>query len=374
MTAAQDPLVSLLVERALVTQDQIAEARRIQQQMESMGLRARSVPDVLVEKGWLDGTDLESLQKDLHTVEGRDQVAGYKLLELVGRGSMGAVYKAKQLSLDRVVALKVLDPELARDEAYVARFLKEARAVARLSHTNLVSGIDVGEEGGVRYLAMEFADGVTLARVLRRGGALDEERALWLGTQIGRALEYAHKNGLVHGDLRPENVIITGDGVAKVSDLGVARREADATEEGRELKGSPDYLSPEQARGLENVGPPADLYALGCILFHMLTGRVPFPAEQREATVAKHLTEPAPAVESLAPETSAETSAIVARLLQKNPTERMPSATALLEALDDATTRLKAARLRAAPPSSSARPGAPSSAGGAPVVRRRRRR
>ncbi len=385
MNPAEENEVRRILEKKLCTQAQIAEAEGIQRQMEQMGLRPRSVPEVLLEKGYLDAEDLEEIQREETSVQGRNQIAGYEILELLGRGAMGAVYKAKQLSLDRVVALKVLDPELAQDASYVENFLTEARAVARLSHTNLISGIDVGDDEGVKYLVMEYADGITLSRLLRRGGALDEERALLLAMQVGRALDHAHKSDLVHGDVRPENVMITADGVTKLCDLGLARRPLIAgAEEGRSLRRTPDYISPEQARGVSDVPGTADLYGLGATLFHMLTGRVPFVADSREAVLAKHLTEMPPTVQSLAPETSEATEAIVARLLQKNPAERYASAAELVAALEQALAALQASRAGPARPAAVAgkgkarsgptAPPAKPAAGAAPVVRRRRRR
>jgi serine/threonine-protein kinase len=369
---AEEHEVRRILEKRLCTPEQVEEAQGIQRQMEQMGLRPRSVPDVLVEKGYLDASDLEEIQQEEHSVEGRDQIAGYRILELLGRGATGAVYKAKQLSLDREVALKVLDPEMGRDEDYVRRFLAEARAVARLSHTNLISGIDVGEEDGIQYLVMEYADGITLARVLRRGGALDEERALAIALQIARALDYAHRQGMVHGDVRPGNVIVTADGVAKLTDLGVARRPLVGGDAGdRSLRGTPDYVSPEQARGQADPGPLSDVYSLGAVLFHMLTGRVPFSSESREATLAKHLTETAPAVRSLAPEVSAAAEAIVQRCLQKHPSERFGGAGEFVQALDAAWQALQGQRLQLARATA---PAAPAEGPSAPVLRSHRRR
>ncbi|MFV1959693.1 MAG: serine/threonine-protein kinase, partial [Planctomycetota bacterium] len=351
--------------------EEIDEATAIRAKMREMGVRPRPLTDVLVEKGYLDAEDLKTIQGEQHDVGGRERIAGFQILELLGRGAMGSVYKAKQLSLDRTVALKVLDPELARDEAYVERFMREARAVARLSHTNLISGIDVGDDQGVKYLAMEYADGVTLARILHRGGALDEERALGVAAQLARALDYAHKHGMVHGSVRPENVIITADGVTKLCDLGVVRREAsgDDDEEGIELEGTPYYLSPEQARGRDEITAAADLYALGCTLFHMLTGQPPFPAESREAVLARHLTEPAPPVRSLAADVSEATGALVARCLEKDTAARPASAAEVLGALEATGKRLRQAREQAI-----AGGATPSGPAAAPVVRRRHRR
>ena len=146
---------------------------------------------------------------------------------------MGTVYKARQISLDRDVAIKVLSPELAEDPAYVERFLREAKAVARLNHTNIISGIDVGDANGVKYFVMEFVDGSTVASLLRRGGAMDEERAFLIAQQMARALDHAAKNGLVHRDIKPENILITRDGIAKLCDLGLAKLEDHAIERRR---------------------------------------------------------------------------------------------------------------------------------------------
>lgn len=370
MNPSEENEVRRILEKGLCTQEQVEEAEAIQRQMQTMGLRPRSVPEVLCEKGHLDSADLQEIQKEETSVAGRDKIAGYEILELLGRGAMGAVYKARQVSLDRIVALKVLDPELARDESYARRFLEEARSVARLSHTNLISGIDVGEDDGIPYLVMEYADGVTLARLLHRGGAMDEERALLVAQQVARALDHAHKGGIVHGDVRPENVIITSDGVTKLCDLGIARRPLIAGDdaEGGTLRRTPDYISPEQARGHTEVGPAADVYGLGATLFHMLTGRVLFPADSREAVLAKQLTEPAPSARPFVPGLTPETEALLVRCLQKSPAERHPAAASLGQALEAALVAVQAARGAAA-----AAPAA-SPAGGAPSPRRRHRR
>lgn len=376
MNPAEENEVRRILDRKLCTQEQVDEAVAITQQMEAMGLRPRSVAEVLCEKGYVDTADLEEIQREENLAQGRDQVAGYRILELLGRGAMGAVYKARQLSLDRDVALKVLDSDLAQDEAYVERFLGEARAVARLSHTNLVSGIDVGDDDGLKYLVTEYADGITLGRLLRRGGVLDEERALLIAIQIARALDHVHKNEVVHGDVRPENVIITSAGVAKLTDLGIARRPLVAGDEGGALRRTPDYISPEQARGHTEIGPAADLYGLGATLFHMVTGRVPFPADSREAVLAKHLTEVAPAARSLVPDLSQRTEAAIHRCLQKSPGERFPRAADLIEALDAALGEVQVARgLLSSPAAAKTPPGtSPSASAPAPVTRRRRRR
>jgi serine/threonine-protein kinase len=285
---------------------------------------------------------------------------------------MGSVYKARQLSLDRDVAIKILAPHLAEDPAYVERFVREAKAVARLNHTNIISGIDVGESSGFRYLVMEYADGMTVASLLNRGGAMDEERVLWIGIQMARALDHAHRNDLVHRDVKPDNVIITKDGVAKLCDLGLARLERHEGDEPRRM-GTAAYISPEQARGDAGVTERTDLYSLGATLFHMLTGREPFQGADASAVLAKHLTEQPPAVRTFDPTISERTDELGRTLMAKDPADRVPSAKALAGLLETDLRDLKAARGASAPAAPATRARAPEPAT-APVVTPRRRR
>jgi serine/threonine-protein kinase len=303
---------------------------------------------------------------------------------------MGTVYKAKQLSLDREVAIKVLSPELAGDPAFVERFLREAKAVARLNHTNIISGIDVGEVGGVKYLVMEYADGNTVASLLRRGGAMDEERSLLVIQQMARALEHGYRAGLVHRDVKPENVIITRDGVAKLCDLGLAKLDDAApgspADHAHRL-GTPTYISPEQARGDADVDIRSDLYSLGATLYHMLVGKPPFEAATPQAVMAKHLTEAPPQPRLYDPTISPATEAIVVRLLAKRREDRFQTPSELLGALDEAIRGLQSARGATGPapsvPAAAVRPRAPEAPAApapaapakpeAPVARRRRR-
>ncbi len=364
-----DRVIDRLLETGAVTHDQVAEARAALAELERGGRAGRPLAELLVERGHVDAETLAHVRAEENDAGGKKTIAGFEILEMVGSGSTGAVYKAKQLSLGRVVALKVLDPKLAKDPRYVQGFLEEARSVARLSHTNIVSGIDVGEEDGIPYVAMEYADGVTLSRVLRRGGAMDEERAVLVALQLARALEYIHKNGVVHGRVRPDNVIITGDGVTKLGHLGQGGRHQPAAAQGDPGDSSGDYSSPEQLRGYDALTAAADLYALGCVLYHMLTGEVPFPAVTRQEAVMRHLTEPAPSIGDTDPELTDEIDVIVSRLLEKEPGARFGSATDACLAMEEAWKRLKARRAGTespAPPK-----GSPS---GAPRTRRRRRR
>ncbi len=377
-----------ILEKGIATQAQIDDAIHIRERMLEMGMQPRSIAEVLFEKGHIEREDFEALRREERKFQGQEQIAGYRLLELLGEGAMGSVYKARQLSLDRDVAIKVLSPDLANDESYVGRFMTEARAVARLNHTNIISGIDVGDADGIKYLVMEYADGMTVASLLRRGGAMDEERALMIVMQMARALDHAHRNNLVHRDVKPDNIIITKDGVAKLCDLGLARLESAEGEAAR--MGTPAYMSPELARGDASTDERTDLYSLGATLFHMVTGHPPFEGNDAAAVMAKHLTEPAPAASNLDPQVSAETTTLIQRLMAKDRTDRIATAKELVGTLEVRVRELQQQRgvtgtglgaVGARTPAAPAQPSAPDTSsksapqpGVAPPVRRRRRR
>jgi len=388
--ASDDRMIPRILERGFATQAQVDDAVEVRNHLAGMGMRVRDVAEILFEKGVIEKDQLEDLQREDRRVEGQEQIAGYRLIQKLGEGAMGAVYKARQLSLDRDVAIKVLAPHLSEDDQYVQRFFREAKAVARLNHTNIISGIDVGESGGVKYLVMEFADGMTVASLLNRGGAMDEERVLQIGIQMARALDHAHRNNLVHRDVKPDNIIITKDGVAKLCDLGLARLEHQEGDEPTRM-GTPAYISPEQARGDADVTERADLYSLGCTLFHMLTGREPFHGDDASAVLALHLTEPAPSVRADDPTISDRVDLLVQTLMAKDPADRISTAKDLSGQLEAALRDVRAARgasiaasstVTAAPKAATpakaapARPAPAKPTAGAPAmpVRRRSRR
>jgi serine/threonine protein kinase len=377
VSGADDRTIQRILEKGIATQEQVDEAVAIRDKMAEMGLRPRSIPEILYEKGYIEEEHLEAIHREERRFQGQEQIAGYRLIELLGEGAMGSVYKARQLSLDRDVAIKVLPPELSKNDAYVQRFMAEAKAVARLNHTNIISGIDVGDASGIKYLVMEYADGTTVALLLRRGGPLDEERSLIIAQQMARALDHAHKNGLVHRDVKPDNVIITRDGVAKLCDLGLARLESgEGGSEQPSRMGTADYMSPEQIRS-QPADARSDLYSLGAMLFHMVVGHVPYEGSNRDAVMAKHLTAAVPSARAEVPELSEKTDAILRRLLAKNPADRFASAAELLPALDDAIRDLQRQRgvvqgvVGAAPTAVTA--SAPPPPAEAPVRRRYRR-
>ena len=256
-----------------------------------------------------------------------DLIAGrYDLQEIVGTGGMSTVYKAHDRLLERTVALKVLHPHYGRDTEHAQRFWQEARAVAQLSHPSIVTVIDRGDSDGHRFIVFEYVDGENLKQLSGRCGPLPVRQALELTLQIADGLAFAHAHGLVHRDVKPQNVLVDRDGNAKVTDFGIARSleaEHGMTLTGTVL-GTSDYLSPEQASG-KPVTAAADVYSLGVVLFELLTGDVPFPGENVVAVAMRHLQEPPPSLLKRRPDVPVLLAAAVERALAKDPARRFGS-------------------------------------------------
>src|SRR3954464_11912968 len=254
-------------------------------------------------------------------------IAGrYELVELVGTGGMSSVYKAHDRLLERNVALKILHPHYGDDEEYVERFRREARAVAQMSHPNIVTVIDRGEDDGQQFIVFEYVDGENLKQHVERSGPLPARRAVELALAIADALAFAHEHGLVHRDVKPQNVLLNGDGETKVTDFGIARSldvEHGVTQTGT-VMGTSNYLSPEQAGG-HSVTPATDVYSLGIVLYELLTAEVPFPGENFVAVAMKHLNEPPPDVLERRPDVPMRLAAAIDRALAKDPEQRFAS-------------------------------------------------
>ncbi len=250
----------------------------------------------------------------------------YELLETVGHGGMATVYRARRLPDGKVVAVKVLREPYCHDREFVERFEREAQAAASLAHPHVVPVLDSGEDRGVRFLVMEYVDGEDLKSLLRRSGPLAPARAVAVAAAVCDALEYAHARGIVHRDIKPQNILLTPSGQVKVTDFGIARAltSATITETGTVL-GSVHYLPPEQARG-EPATAASDLYALGVVLYEMLTGRLPFDGESPIAVALKHLYEEPPSLRHANPEVPGWLEGVVRRALAKRPEDRYPSA------------------------------------------------
>jgi serine/threonine-protein kinase len=225
----------------------------------------------------------------------------YRLVAQQGSGGMAVIYKAIDQSLGRTVAIKILRPSLTSDPAFLARFRNEARSVANLQHPNIVTVHDVGNDGATHYIVMEFIEGQDLKKVIKASGALPLERALKLAIQICGGIGFAHRAGIVHADVKPQNILVTKDDLIKVTDFGIAQAFSEAAPGERQqvVWGSPHYFAPEQARG-EKPTPESDVYSIGIVLFEMLTGRLPYAGNNQQELALAHIRDRVPMVSEFA--------------------------------------------------------------------------
>ena len=268
----------------------------------------------------------------------------YEILEVIGTGGMAVVYKAMCHRLNRYVAVKILRDELANDEEFRKRFQTEAQAVAMLSHPNIVSVYDVSHSDGVEYIVMELIEGVTLMQYMKKKGALGWKEALHFAVQISKALEHAHEKGIVHRDIKPQNIMILKDGTIKVADFGIAALESAQEKKSDQTVGSVHYIAPEQARG-EQPDPRSDIYSLGVVMYEMLTGKMPYDGDTAEQVAMKHITgHPVPPQE-LNPDIPEELAAITLKAMNSDINARYQSASELLRDLEDFRKQQAAANL-----------------------------
>jgi tRNA A-37 threonylcarbamoyl transferase component Bud32 len=273
------------------------------------------------------------------------EVGGFEILSKVGQGGMGAVFKARQKSLDRIVALKILPPSIAQDASFIERFQREARASAKLNHVHIVQGIDVGkdEATGLWYFAMEYVDGPSLLHVLKEQKVIPEERALTIVRDIAKALECAASQGIVHRDIKPDNILLTAEGEPKLADLGLAKQlssqDPAVTQSGQSV-GTPFYMAPEQARGAaDEVDARTDIYALGGTLFHLVTGSPPYSGDTAATIMAKHITEPPPKANRVNPAVSEACTRLILRMMQKKREQRVQTPRELVQQVEKILNR-----------------------------------
>ena len=262
----------------------------------------------------------------------------YEVEKPLGRGGMAQVFRGTDRVLGRTVAIKVLDQKYRNDAKFVTRFRREAQSAAGINHPNVVSVFDTGSEDGVHYIVMEYVDGETLDDILTREKALPPHRAVAIAEPVARALDAAHRKGMVHRDVKPGNIMLDRSGTVKVVDFGIARAAADdtLTQTGVVL-GTAAYLSPEQAEGIA-VDPRSDVYSLGCVLYEMLTGTKPFTGDSAVAIAYKHVQEEATPPSQVNPEVPPELEAVVMTAMAKDPDSRFASGEAMREALAAAAT------------------------------------
>ncbi len=323
-------LERLLIEQRLCTAEEVGLVRGELESMLKSGENC-TLADLLVKRGCVTRAQLKRLNEsvdDDSLYRPAQQIPGFQILSKLGQGAMAVVFKAKQLSLDRIVAIKILPKRLSENPEFVDRFYREGRAAARLNHPNIVQAYDVGESGGYHYFVMEYIDGQTVFDLLGGDRPVEEGDALRVMLQVAKALEHAHRQGLIHRDVKPKNIMLTAAGDVKLADMGLAREIDDyataAAEAGRAY-GTPYYISPEQIRGEIHIDARADIYALGATFYHMVTGRVPFDGSTPSAVMHKHLKEALVPPDHINRSLSSGVGEIIEVMMAKSPDDRYPS-------------------------------------------------
>lgn len=267
-------------------------------------------------------------------MEGKLLAGRYQIRHILGTGGMATVYKAYDNVLDREVAIKIMNQRLVYDHEYVRRFVWEAQATGRLSHPNIVNLYDAGQEGALYYMVMEYVEGRTLKQLIHSKTRLSAREALQIAIQICNGLQHAHSHGIVHRDIKPHNIMCSPDGRYKVADFGIARllrNSSNLTKTGT-VMGSIHYFSPEQARGQE-IGFPSDLYSLGIVMYEMVTGKVPFHADEDIAVALMHIQTPTPDPRKINPDVPAEFTQVLRKAMEKDPKKRFQTAEEMRKAL-----------------------------------------
>jgi len=333
--SSSDSLIGrLVVDRGLATQSEVDAAFAA---MRTPAGQSKAFIDILVEGHIVTRRQLARLRTEADSDRSVLRIPGYQMIRKLGAGAMASVYLAKQNSLDRLVAIKILPRRYSADATFIERFYKEGRAAAKLSDANIVGAFDVGQVGEQHYFVMEYVDGETVYELITKSRRLKERDALTIARQIASALKHAHARGFIHRDIKPKNIIMTKSHIAKLADLGLARAIGDkkaAEAERHKAFGTPYYISPEQIRGVLEIGPPADIYGLGATLYHMLTGRVPFPGRNPSEVMKCHLSQELTPPDQVAPGISQSSAEIVEMMMMKAPKSRYQTAEELIEDID----------------------------------------
>jgi eukaryotic-like serine/threonine-protein kinase len=328
-------LLDALSDADLLRPEQLAE---LSHSDVARGTDPKELARDLLRRGWLTKFQLAMA---LHGRAGELTLGPYRLLERLGAGGMGEVYKARQTKLNRTIALKVVRPELLKKPLVLRRFRREAQAAGRLDHPNIVRVYDAESDGDLHFLVMEYVPGVDLSRYLKARGPLSVPQACDIARQMALGLQHAHDKHLVHRDIKPQNVLIDGQGVVKLLDMGLARATTDGPDpagsgeltQADMVIGTPDFMAPEQARDSRTVDARADLYSLGCTLYFLLTGRTPFPGGTAVEKLLKHQTDPPPNLLEQRPDAPPTLAAVLEKLLAKRTDDRYPSAAAVAAVL-----------------------------------------
>jgi len=326
----------VVVDRGLVTSDELDEALSIVNERRKLEPQT-ALTDVLLEQDLVTSRQLDRMRGEFEEDRSSQSIPGYKILQKLGSGAMATVFLARQLSLDRLVAIKVLPKKFSANESFIKRFYKEGRAAAKLNDQNIVAAYDVNQAGEHHYFVMEYVDGETLYDRIKRERGIDEPDALKIVRQVASALRHAHERGFIHRDIKPKNIMLGKAGTVKLADLGLARgltdKEAAEAEAGRAY-GTPFYISPEQIRGKVELGPEADIYGLGATMYHMMTGRVPFEGRTPSQVMHRHLRDELVPPDHVNSKISPGSAQVIEMMLEKRPSDRYGSAADLIEDID----------------------------------------
>lgn len=324
----------MVIDQNLATTEEVQECLELQKA--GSDPLQRTLSELLVAKGYVTARQIDRIKTTIEPTRS-SQIPGYQIIRKIGAGAMARVYLARQLSLNREVAVKVLPKRLSENPDYVERFYKEGRAAGALNHPNIVQAIDVGEAGGFHYFVMEYVKGHSVYDELAEGKVYSEAEALDIVIQVAKALRHAHERGLIHRDVKPKNIMITPERVAKLADMGLAREASDSeaaqAERGRAF-GTPYYISPEQVRGELVIDFRADIYSLGATFYHMVTARVPFDAATPAAVMHKHLRESLVPPDHINTTLSSGVGEVIEVMMAKRPEHRYSSTADLLVDLE----------------------------------------
>ena len=315
------------------------ELRRSLEEMKSRRkVNPVTLQDLMIGLGYVTTSQADRLKNNIRESKtAAHQIPGYKILGKLGAGAMAIVYKAKQLSLNRMVAIKVLPKRFTENPEYVERFYKEGQAAAKLNHNNIVQAFDVGEAGGYHYFVMEYVEGKTLYDDLAEGKVFPEDESIDIIIQVANALGHAHACGLIHRDVKPKNIMTNAAGTVKLADMGLARETADietAQTEAGKAYGTPYYIAPEQIRGEVDIDGRADIYGLGATFYHMVTGKVPFMADDPSDVMRKHLRERLVPPDHINTSLSTGVSEVIEIMMAKRRDDRYDNIEELLADLD----------------------------------------
>lgn len=324
----------VVVEQGFATREEVRECLG-DSQAEAAAEESKdgSLAQKLIENDYVTPSQLKRLKAIVEAERSGQQIPGYKILGKLGAGAMATVFKARQISLDRMVAIKVLPRKFSSNAEFIERFYAEGRAAAQLNHPNIVQAYDVGKAGEYHYFVMEYVEGSTVFDQIARHKRYPESDAIDIAIQVAEALLHAHEKGLIHRDVKPKNIMIAREGVAKLADMGLARAISDkeaAEAEAGKAYGTPYYIAPEQIRGAKNLTAAADIYSLGATLYHMVTGVVPYEGKNPSDVMHKHLKAELAPPDHVNPKLSPGISQIIEMMMAKDRRARYQSCKDLL--------------------------------------------